>query len=571
MSKEGRSRSVPPADPATRTPPPASQAAPAPGPDLSGETFGDYRILRRLGTGGMGEVYLAEQISLGRKVALKLLREDLAAHPTALDRFKTESKTVAQLSHPNIVQVYTVGEHQGRHYMVLEYVEGKSLRRYLDRNGPLDVPLALSLMRQIASALLAASEVGIVHRDIKPENILLNKQARLKVADFGLSRCFNLDQPPDLTRPGSVVGTPLYMSPEQIEGKAVDYRSDIYSFGVTCYHMLAGQPPFRGANAFEITLKHVRDDPVPLEKVRPELPRGLCGIVRKMMAKKPHLRYQSAHEVLKDIARLRESLGEAVGSVVVSPTIEDGPATPPPKRRVPEKVPPAADTSPLPSKPVRRRRSSWAPLVLVLGGFAALAAVCVAAGVVWIVVSSMPQQAATSPAPTAPAAGGGGDTVAANKQQEREEELKKAVDLHLKNTTPNPSGVEDCIDLGVLYLEQNKVPEAEALFRRMDERKPPSSYHYVGRLGLAVTDALQNHHAESQQKLRELFDPKSLDNRAQILNDYLKKNPDFAAWVNEADSHNVRNTAGAESSLPRDFRTRFPTFPTFPTKPPFRR
>src|SRR5262249_41178080 len=157
------------------------------------ETFGDFQVLRRLGQGGMGQVYLGEQISLKRKVAIKVLREDVAADPNALERFKAESKTVAQLSHANVVQVYMVGEHQGRHFMFLEYVEGKSLREHLERKGPLEVPLVFSIMRQVAAALLRAAEAGIIHRDIKPENILLTRKGEVKVADFGLARCRSVD------------------------------------------------------------------------------------------------------------------------------------------------------------------------------------------------------------------------------------------------------------------------------------------------------------------------------------------------------------------------------------------
>ena len=314
-----------------------SVASTASSPDLVGDTFGDFRILRLLGQGGMGRVYLAEQISLKRKVAIKVLREDVAANPTALERFKAESKTVAKLSHANIVQVYMVGEHEGRHYMVLEYVEGKSLRDYLLRTGPLDVPLVLSLMRKVASALYRASERGIIHRDIKPENILLTRKAEAKVADFGLSRGLDLDQPVDLTRTGTTVGTPLYMSPEQVEGKVVDHRSDIYSFGVTCYHMLAGRPPFTGSHAFEIAIKHVRDEPTPLETIRPELPPALCAMVRKMMAKQPHARYQSARDLLKDIVRVRESISGATEALSVggmaaatAPEVDATPSAPAP-------------------------------------------------------------------------------------------------------------------------------------------------------------------------------------------------------------------------------------------------
>ncbi len=188
MSKPERSRKAPSME-TPSTAPASGSGWVVVGQDLVGQTLGDFLILRPLGQGGMGLVYLAEQISLKRKVAIKVLREEIAANPTSLVRFKSEAMNVAQLSHANIVQVHTVGEHEGRHYMVLEYVEGKSLSEYLIRKGPLEVPLVLSIMRQVASALQRASEMGIVHRDIKPENILLNRKGEAKVADFGLSRC----------------------------------------------------------------------------------------------------------------------------------------------------------------------------------------------------------------------------------------------------------------------------------------------------------------------------------------------------------------------------------------------
>src|SRR6516225_4843514 len=254
--------------------------------DWTGQVLGEFRILHRLGQGGMGQVYLAEQTSLKRKVALKILRPEFAGDPASLQRFKQEALSVAQATHANIVQVYAIGEADGIAYMALEYVEGRNLQEYLLKKGPPDLLLALSIMRQVASALQRAAELGIVHRDIKPENILLTKKGEVKVADFGLSRCLAGDGPAlNLTQSGVTMGTPLYMSPEQVEGKPLDPRSDIYSFGVTCYHMLAGHPPFRGETAFEVALQHVRHEPPPLAKVRPDLPEPLCAIVHKMMAK----------------------------------------------------------------------------------------------------------------------------------------------------------------------------------------------------------------------------------------------------------------------------------------------
>jgi eukaryotic-like serine/threonine-protein kinase len=585
-------------EPTTRTPHAASPPPAPSAPDLVGETFGDFRILRQLGQGGMGEVYLAEQVSLRRKVAIKMLKEHVAANPTALERFKAESKTVAQLSHANVVQVHTVGEHQGRRYMVLEYVEGMSLRDYLTRKGPLDVMIALSIMRQVAAALHRASEMGIVHRDIKPENILLTRKGEAKVADFGLSRCFALDQPLDLTRSGTTVGTPLYMSPEQAEGKVVDYRSDIYSFGATCYHMLSGKPPFGGSNAFEVALKHVREEPAALETTRPDLPAALCAVVRKMMAKKPHARYQSAHDLLKDVARVRESLSGTTGTVPVGSLLTE---------TVPAESPATPAPAPARKRPRRRARRGTSRWVAALVAVGVLVALLAGGAIAWH-RRARPADAAPPAPDRAARAEGKQERDGAPRKQDRddpprkqerdepvkkpdadetpskqerddgvkkperdeaarkpetEEALRKVVEQHLRESSPNPNGVDACIDLGVLYLDQNRFREAEALFKRMDERPSPSAYHFVGRLGLAVTDALKNDYRASHAKFLELVDPRSRDNRVQILNDYLAKNPEFARWVNEAEAQNVRNGI-AQSSLPQGLRR--------PAgRPPFRR
>jgi serine/threonine-protein kinase len=284
----------------------ANGASDAPVVNLTGQALGDFQILRRLGEGGMGQVYLSEQMSLKRPVALKILKADLAANPTALKRFKAEAEAVARATHANIVQVYATGEVDGLHFIALEYIDGLNLRDYLAKKGPPDLPLALSIMHQGAAALQRAGELGIIHRDIKPENILLTRKGAVKITDFGLSRIANDHQPLNLTQSGVAMGTPLYMSPEQVEGKTLDSRTDIYSFGVTCFHMLAGHPPFRGQSAFEVALQHVQAEPEALEKIRPDIPLGLCAIVHKMMAKKPDHRYFTAHEILLDLARLRD-------------------------------------------------------------------------------------------------------------------------------------------------------------------------------------------------------------------------------------------------------------------------
>src|ERR1700722_8689969 len=208
--------------------------------------LGEFRILRPLGKGGMSEVYLAEQTSLHRHVAVKILRQELLSDETILKRFEQEAKAAAGLMHANIVQVYSFGQQDGLYYIAQEYVQGMNLRQLLNRRGPPELLVAYHIMRQVAAALTVAGEAGIVHRDIKPENILITRKGEAKVADFGLAQLAQTEHMMQLTQVGMTMGTPLYMSPEQINGEAVDHRSDIYSFGVTCYRMLSGHPPFRG-------------------------------------------------------------------------------------------------------------------------------------------------------------------------------------------------------------------------------------------------------------------------------------------------------------------------------------
>jgi len=275
--------------------------------DLNGRELGDYRILRRLGAGGMAEVYLAEQRSLGRQVALKVLQPALARDSAYVQRFHHEARAAASLVHANIVQIYEVGQSAGIHFIAQEYVRGKNLGQVLQREAALSPRLVLDVLRQVAAALGKAADAGIVHRDIKPENILLNGDGEVKVADFGLARMESADVK-TLTQVGVAMGTPLYMSPEQIEGRPVDARSDIYSLGVTCYHLLAGLPPHSGDTALAVALQHLNVAPRPLENVRGDVPSGLARIVHKMIAKRPEHRYQSPGELLAD---LRKLAGEA--------------------------------------------------------------------------------------------------------------------------------------------------------------------------------------------------------------------------------------------------------------------
>lgn len=271
-----------------------------PDPDLSGKTLGDYVLLRRLGRGGMADVYLAEQQSLRRQVAFKVLHANLACDDAYVKRFHNEAQAVAALVHANIVQIHEVGQLDGIHFIAQEYVAGQNLHQLLRRRGVLSGGAALNVMRCVAAALHRANERGIVHRDIKPENILLGSNGDVKVADFGLARVAESGDV-RLTQVGMALGTPLYMSPEQAEGKHCDHRSDLYSLGVTCYEMLSGRPPFEGNTALSIAVQHLKSEPKPLLDRRPDLPSSLAGIVHRLLAKRPADRYQTAEELLVDL------------------------------------------------------------------------------------------------------------------------------------------------------------------------------------------------------------------------------------------------------------------------------
>ncbi|MBI1904022.1 MAG: serine/threonine protein kinase [Planctomycetia bacterium] len=278
--------------------------------DLSGREVGDYRLLRRLGQGGMADVYLAEQKSLRRQVAFKVLKSSLAQNANYIRRFQREAQAAAALVHANIVQIYEVGCVNGLHFIAQEYVPGQNLREFISRQGTPDARLAVRVVRQVASALHRAAERGIIHRDIKPENILITRNAEVKVADFGLARLTREGDGLNLTQDDKTMGTPLYMSPEQVEGKPLDHRSDLYSLGVTAYHMLTGSPPFQGETALSVAVQHLRKNADRLENVRGDLPAGLCRVVHRLIEKSPVNRYDSARELLKDLRSVQVEMGD---------------------------------------------------------------------------------------------------------------------------------------------------------------------------------------------------------------------------------------------------------------------
>ena len=278
--------------------------------DLVGKQLGEFRLIKLIGTGGMADVYLANQTTLNRNAAVKVLKPALmAASPDRMvARFQQEATMAAGLNHPNIVQVYTIGKEDGYHFIAQEFVQGQDLATILKLKGAPQLGPALHVMRQVASALSAAGQAGIVHRDIKPENILVSKKGIVKVADFGLAQLHATDEDTSLTQEGTTLGTPLYMSPEQVRGLELDPRTDIYSFGITCYRLLSNRLPFTGTTATGIAVQHLTTAPPPLADENPELPDAVCRMVHRMMAKEIDQRYPTAEDVLTDIKELQNAI-----------------------------------------------------------------------------------------------------------------------------------------------------------------------------------------------------------------------------------------------------------------------
>jgi serine/threonine-protein kinase len=261
---------------------------------------GRYMIVRKLGAGGMADVYLAEDQELGRRVAIKILNSRHANDAQFIERFRREAKNAAALNHPNIVSIYDRGEAEDTYYIAMEYLDGRTLKELVVGRGPAPVNVAVEYVRQILSGLRFAHRHGIVHRDIKPHNVLVDREGRVKVTDFGIARAGTSQ----MTEAGSIVGTAQYLSPEQARGTEVDQRSDLYSLGVVLYELLTGQTPFDGDTPVEIAMKHLSATPRPPSQIRHDVPRELDMVVMRALAKDPAARYQSADEMEADLERV---------------------------------------------------------------------------------------------------------------------------------------------------------------------------------------------------------------------------------------------------------------------------
>jgi serine/threonine protein kinase len=345
-----------------------------PSGDLVGQVIADrYHISKKLGEGGMGAVYLAEHVKMGRQSAIKVMGSGMSHDPEAISRFNREAANASRINHPNVCAVYDFGETEdGTIYLAMEFVEGKTLSGLLKETGPLPLPRAVGLLRQCGDALQAAHDLGIVHRDLKPDNIMIvSPKGReiVKVVDFGIAKAAGGEAGQNVTKTGLVVGTPEYMSPEQLSGDKVDGRSDIYSLALVFYRTITDTLPFIADTAQETMIKRLTDEPIPLAQARPDssFPPALQKVVDKALARWPQDRYASAVEFAADAAKAIEGVKALATSAdteaktqVVRPSDLSAAKT--------SALPPTRVSSPKPGSKVSPVAIGVGVVVLALGG-----------------------------------------------------------------------------------------------------------------------------------------------------------------------------------------------------------
>jgi serine/threonine-protein kinase len=469
-------------------------------PGLIGLILGDrYRLLSRIGEGGMGTVYLAEHVALGKRVAVKVLRPEYSRDEELVRRFEQEARAASQIGHENIVDVVDFGRTPGGSlYFVMEALEGESLARLIHREGALPVDRALRVLSQICRALGAAHARGVVHRDLKPENVLLvardDGTDLVKVLDFGISKTHGVPDGGRITRAGSLIGTPEYMAPEQAMATAVDHRCDVYAFGVLAYEMLTGTLPFQGETPLATLLKHQGEPPEPPSRRRPDLPPEAEALVLRALVKRPEGRQQDMGEVAADLSRALAAMGLApmmtpIRGMAPPPPPAGGTARFPSPRRPstrgetvalePDEVvsaPPRRAIAPAPAPAVRRTaptpppafdRARRRPRAVLLGGVsaAALAAVGIATGVVPLDRPDPVQPATSNPTPTLAETPAAVPTAAPTSMATSTPALSRRLRVTLRSVPPGVEVFHGGDWLGATPLDVELDPGGEAEYR----------------------------------------------------------------------------------------------------------
>ncbi|HYY77434.1 MAG TPA: Stk1 family PASTA domain-containing Ser/Thr kinase [Gaiellaceae bacterium] len=508
---------------------------------------GRYRILRKLGSGGMANVYLAEDEDLGRRVAIKILNDRYANDESFIERFRREAKSAASLSHPNIVSIYDRGEAEGTYYIAMEVIEGRSLKELILTRGAVPVHQAVEYARQLLEALRFAHRHGIIHRDIKPHNVLVSadergksQDSRLKVTDFGIAR----HGASQMTEAGSIMGTAQYLSPEQARGAPVTAASDLYSAGIVLYELLTGKVPFGGDSAIEIAMKHVNELPRPPSQLRSEIPPELDQIVLRALAKEPEDRYQTAEEFIEDLERLEAGLpisretSEAATALLAAPlaggTTEVLPgeaatrvAPPPTRPQAPPRRPPPPEYRYEEPPRKRRRFLPWLLVLLLLA----------AAGIAgWYVYNQIQEQLEAREPVGVPNVVG--------LQEERAVRLIENAELE-PNVERQPSN-----DVGRgIVISQN--PDAGVRIQKGDQvtivvSSGPKQVEVPGVVGMNVDRAIQElDDAGLDWRTVEVFSEAP-------VNQVVRQNPQAGQTVDEGTRVTLRVSQGVETAVVPD-------------------